>query len=843
MKAQELKLDGKWQVEQVGANLAFTGRVPGDVLTDLVRAKKVPDPYYRENENEVQWVGEADWVYRRTFKASAKLLRQDRVLLTCDGLDTFATVRMNGKKVASTDNMFRRYAWDVKDLLQEGENALDITFQSVNPYTRKRSAERFIKSTVGGGHPNAYPSWVRKEQCNFGWDWGPVLVTAGIWRSIRLVGVSAARFTDIRIDQEHRPAGGGSGTRGRSGKTGAVRLHVSADVEVYTKAALRVKAEVSFQGKVVATQEAEQLQSDVQLELEVSAPALWWPQGMGAQPLYEVRLVLMDADGAEVDVQQRRIGLRTLRLDRHPDAWGESFQFVVNGIPFFAKGANWIPVDALLGRRTPDDYRRLLEDSVAANMNMLRVWGGGIYEDEVFYDLCDELGICVWQDFMFACMAYPSWDGAFMENVEAEASDNVRKLRHHPCLALWCGNNELEQQAVEKIWQQPGAMSWEDYSALFDDLLARVVREHGPQTDYWPCSPHSPQGDRLDFNNAASGDAHLWGVWHGKKPFEWYRTCEHRFNSEFGFQSFPEPRTVCGYTKPEDRNVTTAVMEHHQRSGIGNTTIMQYMLDWFRVPTSFEMTLWTSQILQGMAMKYACEHWRRSMPRGMGTLYWQLNDVWPVASWASIDYHGRWKALHYMARHFYAPILVSGLEDAAKGTIDIHITSDLLRATSGTLTWVVTRASGKKIRTGEKRVRTPVNGNRKVMTLKLADLLAVHGPRDLLVWLSFEAEGQSPSRNLVYFARPKHLELVSDPGIRATVAGASDGMYTVTLKTKYAALWCWLELEGVDARYSDNFVHIRPGAPVTVQVQPQKSLQRSEVAGKLMIRSVTDTYK
>jgi len=515
----------------------------------------------------------------------------------------------------------------------------------------------------------------------------------------------------------------------------------------------------------------------------------------------------------------------------------------VNGIPFFAKGANWIPADALLAQRSPEVYRRLLEDSADVNMNMIRVWGGGIYEDDAFYDLCDELGLCVWQDFMFACMAYPAHDPRFMENVKAEAIDNVRRLNHHACMALWCGNNELEQQGVGKAFRAGyNAMTWDEYKSLFDTLLAEVVRQHAPSIDYWPSSPHSPHGDREDFNNPDCGDAHLWEVWHGRKPFEWYRTCTHRFNSEFGFQSFPEPKTVYGYTEPKDRNVTSAVMEHHQRSGIGNTTIMQYMLSWFQLPSAFDMVLWTSQILQGMAIKYACEHWRRSMPRGMGTLYWQLNDVWPVASWASIDYHGRWKALHYMARNFFAPILVSGLEDAQKGTVEVHVTSDLLKSLPGTLRWTVTTATGCELRKGSQAVETPVNADTLAVTLELADLVAKVGPRDLLVWLELTVKGQPASTNLVTFGRPKHLELSRKPGIKAEVREAKGGSFLVTLTTKAPALWVWLELESLDARLSDNFIHLRNGQPVAVTVTPASPLTEAQFKKQLRIRSLVDTY-
>ncbi len=668
---------------------------------------------------------------------------------------------------------------------------------------------------------------MRKEQCNFGWDWGVNLVTCGIWRSLRLVGYSVGRVESVGVEQSH--------------KAGRVKLAVAVEVGATSRQALTVRATVLYKGKVVDRREAVCRGRSARLDLMVKDPELWWPNGMGAQPLYEVRVELLDRAGQVLDTQLKRIGLRTLVLDRHADKWGESFQFVVNGVPFFAKGANWIPVDALLARRTPELYRTLVEDAAAANMNMLRVWGGGIYEDDSFYNLCDELGICVWQDFMFACMAYPTWDKAFLKNVEAEARDNVRRLRHHPSMALWCGNNEMEQLAVNTSGKER-FLTWKEYGVLFDDLLGKVVRELAPQTAYWPSSPHSPHGDRANYNNPECGDAHLWDVWHGKKPFEWYRTCGHRFNSEFGFQSFPEPKTVLGYTAKQDRNITSPVMEHHQRSGIGNTTIMQYMLDWFRLPASFEMTLWASQILQGMAIKYAVEHWRRSMPRGMGTLYWQLNDVWPVASWASIDFHGRWKALQYMARHFFAPVLVSGLEDSKKGTVEVNVTSDLLAAVSGTLSWVVTDAAGRKLLSGKKTVRTPVNGNATVATLKLAGLRKQQSDRDLLVWLKFSAKGQPDSTNLVTFARPKRLALAEKPGVAAAVALNKDGSFRVSLTAKRPALWTWIELEGVDARCSDNFVHLCPGQVGRVQVTPVRPLTVAQFRKALKVRSLVDTY-
>ncbi|NUQ00837.1 MAG: hypothetical protein HUU35_13390, partial [Armatimonadetes bacterium] len=594
-------------------------------------------------------------------------------------------------------------------------------------------------------------------------------------------------------------------------------------------------------GEVVVAEKATTLRAETaRVPLVVTDPKLWWPNDLGEQPLYRVEIELRDGERL-LDTWSRRIGLRTLRLDRHPDQWGESFQFSINGLPFFAKGANWIPADAFVTRVTRDDYARLLGDAAAAHMNMLRVWGGGTYERDDFYELCDELGICVWQDFMFACATYPAFDAAFLDNVRAEAEDNVKRLRHHACLALWCGNNELEQGLVADEWTG-SAMSWEDYGKLFDQLLPEVVGRLDPERDYWPCSPHTPPpGDRKDFNNPDRGDAHLWSVWHGKQPFEWYRTCTHRFNSEFGFQSFPEPRTVASYTEPADRNITSYVMEHHQRSGIGNATILHYLLSWFRLPTAFDSTLWLSQIVQGMAIKYAVEHWRRAMPRGMGTIYWQLNDNWPVASWSSIDYPGRWKALHYLARRFFAPLLVSGLEDAQNGTVEVHVTSDRLEAVEAEVAWRVTDIAGGTLAEGAQTRRIGPRRNTRVQTLKLGKPLAEHGPRGLLVWLELRVGGELVSSNFVSFARPKHLELLA-PDIAVEVHG--DGReHHLRLSAAHPALWAWVEVEGAEARLSDSFVHLRPGGSTDLTVTLDRAMTAAELQQRLKVSSLFDTYQ
>ncbi len=823
---KSLSLNGTWLAKQAGENETVPGTVPGCIHTDLLAAGKINDPFYRTQEFDSYWVGETDWEYSRRFEVTDELLAHAKVTLVCHGLDTLATIHVNGMEIGRTDNMFRRYEFDILNSLTSGSNSISIRFASALNYTIRKEAERHLPGW-NSGEKIGYHGYIRKEQCNFGWDWGIRTVTCGIWRDIELVASNGVRLDDVHIGQEH-------------GIGGTVKLTVNVQANSSGERELLSTVRLRFEGETVAESNAPVCAGTSTMKLSVPEPQLWWPNNMGEQPLYDVDVTLEDATGIEVDRWTRRIGLRTLHLDRHTDEWGESFQFVVNDVPFFAKGANWIPADAYNNRVTPERYRDLVSSSADVNMNMLRVWGGGLYEEDVFYDLCDEYGICVWQDFMFACFTYPTFDDAFMATVEQEAIDNVRRLRHHASLALWCGNNELEQGLVDVEWTDV-SMSWEDYSKLYDTMLPRIVAEHDGQTDYWPASPHTPGMDRADHSNPARGDAHLWDVWHGLKPFEWYRTCEHRFNSEFGFQSFPEPKTTHSYTEHQDRNITSFVMEHHQRSGIGNSIIMHYMLNWFRLPVGFEATLWTSQILQGMAMKYAVEHWRRSMPRGMGTIFWQLNDMWPVASWASIDYHHRWKALHFMARRFFAPLLVSGLEDVDKGTVEIHLTSDALLPRDVTLQWHITDASGNEIEAGEQEVQTGSNANRLAHTLHLKHLLDEHGPRDLIVWLEAYEQKKLLSENLVLFARPKHLELSREPGTTARVsANGGDAGFVVTMTTKQAALWTWIELADSDFRAHDNFVHLRPGTSVNLEVMPSETMTAAALQKRLVVRSLID---
>lgn len=821
---QIFSLNGEWNLAKANdTNLTYPAPVPGVVHQALLAADVIPDPFYRDQEVEQFWVGETDWLYTREFVINETLLAHDKVLLRCHGLDTLATIEINGTIIGRTDNMFRTYEIDVKEALQAGSNTIKVLFASPMNYLIEQESEHGILPTWSvGAHRINGGNYLRKEPCNFGWDWGPMLVTSGIWRDIELVGFDSARVADIHVIQDHQP--------------NRVNLTVQLSIQQLRETPIQADISLKYADDIVAEQIIQIDESNFTVDLAIMNPHLWWIAGLGEQPLYDLEVVLTDQQGTVLDTQSKRIGLRTLELVRQPDKWGESFHFTINGVPFFTKGANWIPGDVYAPNLSHEKLNMLLQAAVDANMNMLRVWGGGLYESDEFYDLCDELGIAVWQDFIFACGTYPTYNAEFMANVRAEAEDNVRRIRHHASLALWCGNNEIEQGLVMDEWTDV-SMSWEDYGKLFDVLLPEVVSQLDPQTDYWPGSPHSPCGERLFWANQTCGDTHLWDVWHKRAPFEWYRSRQDRFVSEFGFQSFPEPQTVYEFTEPGDRNLTSYVMEHHQRSGIGNSTIVHYMLDWFRLPTSFEANIWLSHILQGMAIKYAVEHWRRNMPRTMGTLYWQHNDLWPGPSWSSLDWHVNWKALHYMARDFYAPVLVSALEHSDTHTIDFHVTNDKLEAFAGTIKWYAVDFSGSLLEEGRIEAAVSANSTQLIETIDCADLVTEYGVRNLLIFVELEQDGVLISRNLVHFARPKHLELI-EPDIQMSLVANSDGTTDLQLVSGKPALWVWFETDRTDIKWSDSFFHLAPHKPSTVRMTSESPISLADIR----ISSLWDTF-
>jgi beta-mannosidase len=612
---RSLDLDAGWRFRQVGTEVWRRATVPGTVQTDLLADSLIPDPFYRDDEAKLQWIGLRDWEYARSFEVPTRMLRQEHLLLVFHGLDTYADVRLNGRPVLRADNMFRTWTVDVTGRLRAGENRLDVRFRSPIPI-EDSSAAAFPYKLPAGNDPHATRIFTRKAGYHYGWDWGPRFVTEGIWRPVRLVAWSRLRLDDAYIEQREL-----TDARAR------FRAHVTVAADTTLTGTLTVASpEGAFRA---VTQEVRLVPGmrDVALDFTIPNPRRWWPNGLGPHPLYTIAIAL-EAGGVR-DTLSRRIGLRTLELVQRPDAYGTSFTFRVNGVPVFMKGANYIPQDNFTPRVDSARYAALFRDAVDSHMNMLRVWGGGIYERDLFYRMADENGILLWQEFMFANGMYPVTP-AFLANVRVEAEQQVRRLRNHPSLALWCGNNEIHEGWDNWGWQKDmgyspadSAAVWAGYVALFQQLLPSVVDSLDPGVSYWETSPSMGWGHP---GAMSQGDSHYWGVWGGEQPFDTFRQKLPRFMSEFGFQAYPSMRTIAQFTLPGDRALGTPVMKAHQKNIQGDSTIERYMRRWFAAPKDFASFVYLSQVLQAEGMKVAFEAERSAMPRTMGSLYWQLDD-------------------------------------------------------------------------------------------------------------------------------------------------------------------------------------------------------------------------
>ena len=819
-------LSGTWQFRQSGSKEWLPATVPGGVHSDLLALGRIPDPFVADNEKKVQWVAESDWEYRRSFTVDLALADEERKTLVYDGLDTLAEVSLNGRLLGKTDNMFRRWAWDVGNLLKAGRNDLLILFRAPLPFIKARQAKNPL---VGGGDIPGGP-YLRKAPCQWGWDWGPKLPPIGIWKDIRLEGYRQAQFEDVHIRQSHADR--------------KVTIRAEVALKQWKQSDLQLTLKVTSPDGKVQTVKAKPDQTTdgiltCNLQAAIINPQLWWPNGFGSQPLYRVEVSL---ESAKTVLDQRRyqVGLRTIELRREPDEWGESFTFVVNRVPIFAKGADWIPADSLPTRISDAYMERLIGDAAAAHMNMLRVWGGGFYEEERFYDLCDRYGILVWQDFIFACGIYPE-EGAFAENVRVEALENVRRLRHRASLALWCGNNEMEQGWADWKWNAPDQPANQrlkaGYDRMFHHLLPDVVAAEDPDRPYWPSSASSG----IPFANPNSqqrGDVHYWDVWHGRKPFSAYREQFPRFMSEFGFQALPPYKTVQMYAELKDQNMTSYVMEHHQRSGSGNGLMVSQMTDAFRMPKDFQSLVYLSMVLQAEGIRYGVEHWRRHPERVSGTLIWQLNDCWPVASWSSIDYFGRWKALHYAACKFYAPILLT-VEDKAE-QMGLFVTNDTTRAWTGEVRWSLETLAGEQLDQGVEKVSAAALAATRVRSLDFSGQIRDENRRQVVFIAELWKGKKLQARQLATFAPNKHLELAA-PQIETKVSIAG-GQLSLQLTAICLARFVAVELEGVDVVFSDNYFDLPAGQAVTVTCPLPTGWTLEQAGQALRLRSLYDSY-
>lgn len=795
---EQVNLGGAWRMREADSETWHSAHVPGSVYADLMADGTMPDPFWRENELDAFERMKKDYVYQRTFTVTEAQLAHAHVELVCEGLDTLAHVSLNGREIAFTDNMHITWVWDVKEQLHAGENTLEIRFDSPILYCAKKAEE-----APGWESSDATPGFrhLRKAHCMFGWDWGPRLPDAGIWRPIFLRTWDAARLENALMLQTHHD--------------GVVDVTIRPEITGESAWSAEITAPDGEVIIIPETTAAEQV-------IAIQNPQLWWPNGLGKQPLYRVTVRL-----ATGDTRVWRIGLRTMTVSREKDEWGEEFCHVVNGMKVFAMGADYIPEDNILARVTPERTRRLLEDCKAANFNAIRVWGGGYYPDDAFYDICDELGLMVWQDLMYACAFYDLTPD-FERSIRVETHQNVARLRHHASLALICGNNEMEMFMAGANSALINHRTWEfvptyphhitDYVKMFEYILPAIVKETAPQTYWWPASPSS--GGNFDApNDENRGDNHYWDVWHGEKPFTEYRKFFFRYASEFGFQSFPCLKSVKQFTLPDDRNIFSRVMERHQRNQAANGKILSYLSQTFRYPNSFDDLLYASQLMQAEAIRYGVEHWRRNRGRCMGAIIWQLNDIWPVASWASIDYYGRWKALHYAAKRFFAPVMISAEEEGElsqnpkineyhpaplEKSFRLNVCNETLRDVTGEVVWALRTPEGEIVRQNQQTLTIPAMSAKWLDKVDCADAsLTGH-----YVSFAFVVDDVAVSEGTCIFCAPKHFEFI-DP--RLTVETHGDTI----IVTSYAyAKQVWLESEDADLLLDDNAFDMNPGTKV-----------------------------
>jgi beta-mannosidase len=824
-----LALDHGWQFRQTSGQGTDTGwlpaTVPGDVHLDLLANKRIPDPFNRDNEAKLQWIEQASWEYEVHFDAPATLLSRSNIDLVFDGLDAAAEVFLNGEKVLSADNMFRIWRVPAKSRLHAGSNTLRVIFPS------PIKAAEAVASTDPWQHRTGTEAktYIRKAAYEYGWDWGPRFVTSGIWRPVRLEAWDKVRIADFAIHQRD---------------VSRDVAHVDAEVELESSIAGPATVTVDYNdaGKLVTLKATTTLhpgRNIVDLPIEIKQPKLWYPAGYGDQPLYEFT-AHVSTGGAPADERKVKAGLRSIVLRRDPDQSGRSFELVVNGIPVFAKGADVIPFDSFPNRVTTADYRRILQSARDANMNMIRHWGGGYYETEEFYSICDELGIMVWQDFMFGNDWQPG-TYAFKLNIEAEANDQVRRLRNHPSIVIWCGNNETEAAfgwgARSQLPSDVKFQMWQDYLTEFSGILNRVVARLAPETPYWPSSPSADYEETSEHYQ--TGDAHIWDVWHGRVPFATYETHHARFVTEYGFQSFPEMKTIESFTEPQDRaSIFTPVMLAHQKNNEGNSIIHDYLLRDYPEPKDFPSFLYVSQVLQAEGIKIGAEHFRRSRPETMGSIFWQLNDCWPVASWSSIDYYGRWKALQYYARRFYAPILVSPhVED---GAVKVYIVSDKTEATPAALRLRLMDFDGKVLLDEKQDVKIDPLSSKVYADwpfLKITQA-GVSDTSRVFVVAELSANGNLISRNLTYIAPTKEVHLT--PAKLSVQTIGADGQYRIRITSPVLARDVYLSFGKLDVKVSDNYFDLLPGESADITANSASSLD--DVKSQLHVISLTDAF-
>ncbi len=806
-------LVSEWQFRMASDTVWHPAKVPGTVQTDLFRDKLIPNPFYGTNESKLQWIGKENWIYKTRFDLADSIFDKKHIELIFNGLDTYAEVRLNDKLILNADNMFRTWKVDCKKILRKKGNMLIILFRSPLIVNKARFERMPYRLPADNDRSDIKVSvFTRKAPYQFGWDWGPRFVTCGIWRPIEITAWDKAKINDLQIYQQN--VSDSLALLKVVTEVRSATVH-SAVIQLFSNDSLLKEKRFNL-GKG---------ENYLALEFQVQNPRLWWTNGLGEPHLYHFSVKLWQ-QGKILEKKSIHFGIRTLEIVQKPDAKGKSFYVKLNGVPVFMKGANYIPQDNFLPRVSKQKYKALILAAKNVNMNMLRVWGGGIYANNAFYDLCDENGILVWQDFMFSDSFYPG-DTAFMNNVKQEAIDNVKRLRNHPCLALWCGNNEIrvawERWGYQKKYHYSKADStkiYEDYLKLFHQLLPGVVKKYDPGRFYWPSSPNSaPKGWDQE---ARTGDLHYWGVWWGRQPFTAYESHVGRFVSEYGFQSLPAYSTIAKFAQDSSRYLISSIMRAHNKHPDGYAIINQYMRRNFRVPKNFKNYILVSQLLQAEGMKIAIEAHRRAKPYCMGSLYWQLDDCWPVVSWSGIDYYGHWKALQYRLRKLFAPVLVSPVYKSGK--LNLYLVSDLLENKDVALKITLMDFYGKQLWQKQEKVRMMANASKIVFSTAFKNRLKPYDKNKVFLHVEIRQNDSLLAEDNLFFAKTKDLVLPKPHLSYKTIK--HNGRFGVVLFSKVFVKDVALLYPADSGVFSDNYFALLPGRRKTIWINLKNAENR-----------------
>ncbi|MFX0020402.1 MAG: glycoside hydrolase family 2 protein [Candidatus Hermodarchaeota archaeon] len=861
---KRVSLNGVWRLTNNEKKIDIESKVPGTVFEALINEDIIDDPFYGMNEHNVEWVYESEWTYLLEFDIQEDILKYTNLILRFYGLDTVSVIYLNNQLIGKTDNIFITYEFDVKTILKKTNNKLKVLFKS--PTKAIREYVDSYKVKLKNFHAVPGVPYLRKAQYSFGWDWGPNLPDIGIWKPVEIIGFDDIKLNSVYIIQDFEyniePMGIINIDDITKIKVEKVNLSIRVNLDLNSK---NLRQNAFLLKCVLITPNGDLIENKINIEkpnhsfeINIDNPQLWWIHELGKPQLHEL-IVTIQKDKI-IDIIQQKIGIRDIHLIRNPDKWGETFYFLLNGIPLFAKGANWIPIDSFIPRgKRIALYEKNLVFAKQANMNMIRVWGGGIYEDDLFYDLCDEMGILVWQDFPFACALYPKHE-EFFNNVRIEAIQNIKRLRNHPSLALWCGNNEIEQLwrrniSMAEIEDAEQILEYEKaYLNMFKELLPELIRKYDPQRSYWPSSALDKyDGSKtlsLYPNNPESGDSHYWKVWHGGASFRSYQKFDSRFMSEFGFESFPSLKTIKEFCPPDQYDFFSPIMKNHQKNEEGNRRIMRYMKRRFSIPERFEQQIILSQIAQAEAIEYGVEHWRRNRNsfHCMGALYWQLNDCWPVASWSSLDYYLRWKALHYFAKRFYQPIFPSVRE--GKKVVEFWVTNDLKISREVIFSWNIMKSDGLSLMNGEFDLVV-----KPCCSLKLGNI-------DVS---KINKESKSMQNNIIFYAlkeRRNHKKIIfrgfrlfdspkkfslQKPGLSFKIEEIDNQKsLKLVLKSKKLALYVFIESEIVDFIASDNFFSMEPNEKrfilidQIIPVNRNKKPSMREILQSIRVKSLYD---